>query len=137
MAESASAQITDYIKTLHDWRGDSISRLRELIGKAGPELIEEWKWNTPVWSFNGNVVAIAAFKDHIKVNVFKGASIDDSHALFNSGLNAKGSRAIDIHKGEQINETAFKDLMRAAIKLHAEESKATERSTTKKSRKKR
>ena len=65
-----------------------------------PELVEEWKWNTPVWSHNGNVLAVGAFQDHVKINFFKGASLDDPHGLFNAGLEAKASRAIDIHKAD-------------------------------------
>src|SRR6266849_4680752 len=77
-----------------------------------------WKWNTPVWSHNGNVVAVGAFGDHVKVNFFKGASLDDPHDLFNAGLEAKVSRAIDIHEGERINAAALQDLVRAAVALN-------------------
>ena len=95
-----------------------MAQLRKLIRDAAPELIEEWKWNTPVWSQNGNIVAVGAFQDHVKVNFFKGASLDDSQGLFNAGLEAKASRAIDIHEGDRINTTALKDLVRAAVALN-------------------
>jgi hypothetical protein len=114
---TASEQITNHIKDLGDWRGELMARLRNLIRGAAPELVEEWKWRTPVWSHNGNVVAAGAFQDHVKVNFFKGASLDDPHRLFNAGLDAKATRAIDIHKGDRLNEAAFKQLVRAAVAL--------------------
>ena len=115
---NASEQITTYIDGLGDWRGKTLARLRKLIRDAAPVLSEEWKWNTPVWSHNGNVLAVGAFQDHVKVNFFKGASLDDSHGVFNAGLEAKASRAIDIHERDRINEAAFKDLVRAAVDLN-------------------
>jgi hypothetical protein len=115
---NASDQITAYIEELGDWRGKMLARLRKLIRDAGPELVEEWKWNTPVWSHNGNVVAVGAFRDHVKVNLFKGASLDDPHGLFNAGLDAKASRAIDIHQDCAIDEAAFNELIRAAVALN-------------------
>ena len=120
---TASERIANHINELGDWRGEMLSRLRKLIREASPELVEDWKWNTPVWSYNGNVVAIGAFQDHVKVNFFKGASLDDSHGLINAGLDAKASRAIDIHKGDRINERAFMDLVRAAVVLNSRGSK--------------
>ena len=114
---TASAQITSHIKDLGDWRGQLLARLRELIRAAAPQLVEEWKWRTPVWSHNGNVVAAGAFQDHVKINFFKGASLDDPHRLFNAGLDAKATRAIDIHKSDRLNEAAFKQLVRAAVAL--------------------
>ena len=95
----SSQQVSDYINSLNDWRGALLARLRELIGEAAPELVEEWKWGTPVWSLKGNVVAVGAFKDHVKINFFKGALLDDPHRLFNAGLDAKASRGIDIRAG--------------------------------------
>src|SRR3981189_3048599 len=116
---TASEHITRHINDLGDWRGQMLARLRELIRGAPPDLVEEWKWNTPVWSRNGNVVAVGAFQDHVKVNFFKGASLDDPHRLFNAGLDAKATRAIDIHEGERINEAALRNLVRAAGTLTA------------------
>ena len=112
---TASERITRHINDLGDWRGKALAHLRRLIRSAAPDLVEEWKWNTPVWSHNGNVVAVGAFEDHVKVNFFNGASLDDPHRLFNAGLDAKASRAIDIHEGERINEAALKNLVRAAV----------------------
>ena len=115
----ASQQIDNYIQGLDDWRGAMIARLRKLISDAAPELAEEWKWETPVWAHKGNVVAAGVFKDHVKLNFFKGASLEDPHGLFNAGLDAKATRAIDIAEGEEINEIALKDLVRTAAAYNA------------------
>ena len=112
---SSSQLITNYIAELADWRGDTLARLRKLILEADPKIAEEWKWDTPVWSHKGNVVAVGAFKDHVKLNFFKGAALNDPHGLFNAGLEAKASRAIDLHEGDDINESALKDLVHAAV----------------------
>jgi hypothetical protein len=110
-----SQQIDKHIQELGDWRGTMLARLRKLILEAAPELTEEWKWDTPVWSYKGNVVAGGAFKDHIKLNFFKGASLKDTHRLFNAGLDAKATRGIDFHEGDEIDEAALKDLVREAV----------------------
>jgi len=110
-----SQRITHHIAELADWRGTILARLRQLILEADPALVEEWKWETPVWSRNGNVVAAGAFKDHIKLNFFKGASMQDPDGLFNAGLDAKATRAIDIHEGDTLNESALQELIRAAV----------------------
>jgi hypothetical protein len=110
---AASDQITNYIKSVAGWRGKLLARLRSLIREAAPELAEDWKWNVPVYTLNGNVVALGAFQDHVKVNFFKGAALKDPARLFNAGLEAKATRAIDIHEGEAIDEAAFKNLIRA------------------------
>jgi hypothetical protein len=112
---NASQRITEYIGGFSDWRGQMLVRLRQLILEADPDLAEAWKWDTPVWAHGGNVVAVAAFQDHVKVNFFKGASLDDPHGLFNAGLEAKATRAIDIYEGDDIDESALKDLIRAAV----------------------
>src|SRR5215212_3235621 len=112
---SPSQQIDTYIKGLGDWRGEMIARLRKLILEADPNLAEEWKWETPVFAYKGNVVAAGVFKDHVKLNFFKGASLDDPHGLLNAGLDAKATRAIDIHEGDKINEVALQALVRAAV----------------------
>jgi hypothetical protein len=109
-----SELIDKQISDLPDWRGRLMARLRILIHQADPDLDEDWKWNTPVWSLNGAVCAVGAFKDHIKINFFKGASLSDPHGLFNSGLEAKTSRSIDLFEGDTINEPAIKDLIRSA-----------------------
>ena len=101
---TASERITSHINDLADWRGQLLARLRELIRGAAPELVEDWKWNTPVWSHHGNVLAAGAFQDHVKVNFFKGASLDDPRRLFNAGLDAKATRAIDLHHPQFLPE---------------------------------
>ena len=122
-----SEQITDHINGITDWRGKMLARLRKLINDSAPGLVEEWKWNTPLWSHNGNVVAIGAFRDHVKVNFFKGAQLRDPQGLFNAGLDAKATRAIDIHEGDAINEAALKDLIRAAVALQTTKTKPKQR----------
>jgi len=112
---TSSQHIDNHIKELTDWRGKLLARLRKLILDAAPELTEEWKWDTPVWSHKGNVVAGGAFKDHIKLNFFKGASLKDPKDLFNAGLDAKATRGIDFHEGDVIDETALKELIREAV----------------------
>jgi hypothetical protein len=121
---NASERITSHIDSFADWRGTLLARLRRLIRGAGPDLVEEWKWSTPVWSSRGNVVAIGAFQDHVKINFFKGAALHDSKGLFNAGLEAKATRAIDIHEGDHLDEAAFKDLIRAAVALDQGKGKA-------------
>ena len=118
-----SERITRHIAELADWRGTILARLRQLILQADTALVEEWKWETPVWSRNGNVVAAGAFKDHIKLNFFKGASMQDPDGLFNAGLDAKATRAIDIHEGDTINEPALQELVRAAVAQNASKQK--------------
>lgn len=120
---SPSQQIDNYIKGLGDWRGKMIARLRKLILDTEPNLAEEWKWDTPVWSHKGNVVAAGVFKDHVKLNFFKGASLEDPKGLFNAGLDAKASRAIDIAEGDEIDDAALKDLVRSAVAYNTSGSK--------------
>ena len=110
-----SQHIDNRIQELTDWRGKLLMRLRKLILDAAPELTEEWKWDTPVWSHKGNVVAGGAFKDHIKLNFFKGASLKDPNGLFNAGLDAKATRGIDFHEGDEIDEAALQNLVREAV----------------------
>ena len=110
----ASQRITNMIAELGDWRGKLLARLRTLILEAA-DLTEEWKWNTAVWSNNGMICAAGAFKDHVKLNFFKGASLNDPKRLFNAGLDAKATRAIDFTEGDKIDEPALKALVRAAV----------------------
>jgi hypothetical protein len=123
MALAPSQEIDKYIKELADWRGKTLSRLRKLILETAPELTEEWKWDTPVWSYKGNVVAYGAFKDHVKLNFFKGASLKDPKKLFNAGLEARATRAIDITEKDKIDEAALKDLIRRAVDLNSAKKK--------------
>jgi hypothetical protein len=110
-----SQLITNQIAELSGWRGDMLARLRNLILEAAPGITEEWKWGTAVWSQKGLVCSAGAFKDHMKLNFFKGADLEDPLGLFNAGLEAKASRAIDFNQGDGINEAALKDLIRAAV----------------------
>lgn len=114
MAQKPSDLIDEQIAKLTDWRGDLMARLRAVINKADPSLKEDWKWGTPVWTLNGNVCSVGAFKDSVKLNFFNGASLKDPHHLFNGGLDAKASRSIDFKKGDRINESALRELIRAA-----------------------
>jgi hypothetical protein len=111
-----SDQITAYIDALGDWRGTTVARFRAVIRAASPDLVEQWKWSTPVWSSQGNVLAVGAFQDHVKLNFFKGASLDDPTGLFNAGLDAKATRAVDLHQGDRLE--ALRDLIRAAVALN-------------------
>jgi hypothetical protein len=111
----ASQLITDKIASLGDWRGETLARLRDLIHEADPDIIEDWKWGTAVWAREGLVCSAGAFKDHVKLNFFKGASLDDPQGLFNAGLDAKATRAIDIGEADQLDQSALRDLVRAAV----------------------
>ena len=114
-----SQEIDKFIKDLADWRGKMIARVRALVLKAAPEVTEEWKWGVPVWSYKGNVLAGGVFIGHVKLNFFKGASLKDPKKLFNAGLDAKATRAIDIAETDKIDEAALKDLIRAAVDYNA------------------
>lgn len=124
---NASELIDHRIKELDDWRGKTLARIRKLVLDAVPAMVEEWKWDTPVWSNNGNVVAAGAFKDYLKINFFKGALLEDPAHLFNAGLEAKASRAIDIHENDKINEVALKELIRSAAALNTAKPKTSKK----------
>src|SRR5262245_17444462 len=127
-----SDRISQYIDELADWRGKVVARLRKLILDAAPGIIEEWKWNTPVWSRRKNIIAAGAFQDHVKVNFFQGAKLDNPHGLFNAGVEAKTSRSIDIRNGDAIHEAELRKLIRAADLFDS----AKPKSKTSKARKK-
>ena len=112
---NASERIDQQIAELSDWRGQMIGRLRKLIHETDPGITEEWKWNTAVWSHQGLVCSAGAFKQAVKLNFFEGAALEDIHHLFNAGLDAKKTRAIDFHEGDTIDEPALKDLIRTAV----------------------
>ena len=112
---TASQHIDNQIAGLGDWRGEMLGKLRTLILAAAPKIIEEWKWDTAVWSCKGNVAAASAFKDHVKLNLFKGAFLKDPQGLFNAGLEAKATRSIDFAEGDKIPESALQELVRAAV----------------------
>ena len=109
-----SKLIDKQIADLTDWRGKMLAKLRKIIHDADPGLTEDWKWGTAVWSHKGLVLAVGAFKETVKMNFFQGASLPDPNKLFNAGLEAKKTRAIDFHERDKINEPALKDLVRAA-----------------------
>ena len=115
MTLTPSQEIDKFIKEFTDWRGKWIAQFRDLILKTAPEVTEEWKWGVPVWAYKGNVVASGVFKDHVKLNFFKGASLEDPQGLFNAGLEAKATRAIDFSEGDELDTPALKDLIRAAV----------------------
>jgi hypothetical protein len=100
---------------LADWRGELLARLRTLILKTAPDITEEWKWGTAVWSQNGLVCSAGAFKDHVKLNFFKGALLKDPKGLINSGFDAKTTRAIDFKEGDDLQASALRALIRAAV----------------------
>jgi hypothetical protein len=110
-----SESIDRQIAELADWRGDMYARLRAAINSADPRLREEFKWGTAVWAAKKNVCAVGAFKDHVKVNFFKGASLPDPDGLFNGGLDAKETRSIDLREGDAIDEPALQRLVRSAV----------------------
>jgi len=122
--ESASAMMDQKIKELGDWRGKTLAKVRDIIHAADPEIVEEWKWakatspGTPVFSHGGIVCTGETYKSVVKMTFAKGAALKDPAGLFNSSLEGNVRRAIDIHEGEQINEAALKDLIRAAVALN-------------------
>jgi len=122
--EAASAQIDLKIKELGDWRGKTLAKVRDIIHEADPEIVEEWKWvkptspGTPVFSHGGIVCTGETYKNVVKMTFAKGAALKDPSRLFNSSLEGNVRRAIDIHEGDNINEAALKDLIRAAVALN-------------------
>ena len=116
--ESPSRLIDARIKELDDWRGKMLARLRALIKQADPEVVEEWKWNVPVWSHDGLICTGETYKSAVKLTFAKGASLKDPSGLFNSSLEGNARRAIDFHEGDEIDEDAFKTLIRAAAALN-------------------
>ena len=125
-ANSASELISKRISDLGDWRGETLARIRELVKEADPEIVEEWKWakasspGTPVWSHDGIVCTGETYKNVVKLTFAKGASLDDPSGLFNSSLEGKVRRAIDIREGDELNEAALQELVRAAVALNLE-----------------
>ena len=117
--ESPSRLIDARIKELGDWRGKMLSHVRALIEQADPEVVEEWKWRgVPVWSHDGLICTGETYKSVVKLTFFKGASLKDPSGLFNSSLDGNARRAIDLHEGDELDEDAFKTLIRAAAALN-------------------
>ena len=123
---SASAVLDARIRELKDWRGKTLAKVREIIREADPEIVEEWKWvkptspGTPVFSHGGIVCTAETYKDVVKMTFAKGAALKDPSGLFNASLEGNVRRAIDIHEGDKINNSALKDLIRAAVALNLE-----------------
>ena len=117
---SASELISNRIAELGDWRGKTLGRMRKLIKEADPGVVEEWKWmGTPIWSHDGIICTGESYKNVVKLTFFKGASLKDPARLFNSSLDGNTRRAIDIHEGEEVDESAFKALVRQAVALNS------------------
>jgi hypothetical protein len=122
--QSASELISKRIAELRDWRGKTLSRMRTLIKEADPDVVEEWKWvkptkpGTPVWSHGGIICTGESYKNVVKLTFAKGASLKDPARLFNSSLDGNVRRAIDVHEGEEVDESAFKALVREAVALN-------------------
>ena len=114
-SSEAAQLITNQIAEFSDWRGKTLARLRKLILDAVPDMTEEWKWGTAVWTNQGLVCSAAVFKGHVKLQFFKGAELEDPQGLFNTGTDAKAMRSIDFGEGDQVDETALKALIRAAV----------------------
>ena len=119
MKEPASDLITKRIAEIGDWRGKALSKMRKLIKQADPDVVEEWKWmGTPVWSHDGIICTGESYKDKVKLTFAKGAALKDPGRLFNSSLDGNVRRAIDILEGKEVDESAFKALVRQAVALN-------------------
>ena len=130
--QSASELISTRIAELADWRGKTLSRMRKLIKAADPGVVEEWKWAIPVWSHDGIICTGETYKNAVKLTFAKGASLKDPAHLFNSSLEGNVRRAIDIHQGEEVNQSAFQALVRQAVAFNSSaKSKPKSKSSTK------
>src|SRR5437868_13589558 len=119
-SQPASGLISKKIAELGDWRGETLARMRARIKEADPDVVEEWKWmGTPVWSHDGIICTGESYKQVVKLTFAKGASLKDPAHLFNSSLDGNVRRAIDIHEGEEVNESDFKALLRQAVALNS------------------
>lgn len=119
--QSASELISQRIAELGDWRGDTLARMRRLIREADPDVVEEWKWRgTPTWSHDGIICTGESYRSVVKLTFFRGASLDDPARLFNASLDGNVRRAIDIHEGDEVDESAFTALVRHAVAVNGE-----------------
>lgn len=116
--DDASTLIDQRIAGLGDWRADTLTKVRAIVRSADPDIVEEWKWNTPTWSCSGILCTGEVYKKAVKMTFPKGAQLPDPSGLFNSSLEGNTRRAIDVVEGEVINETALRDLIRAAAALN-------------------
>src|SRR5262244_4034800 len=118
--QSASELISKRIAELGGWRGETLSRMRKLIQEADPDVVEEWKWmGTPIWAHDGIICTVKSYKKVVKLTFARGASLKDPARLFNSSLEGNVRRAIDIHEGEEVDQSAFKALVRQAVALNS------------------
>jgi hypothetical protein len=124
---SPSRLIDARIKELDDWRGTTLARLRGLIKEADPDVVEEWKWDVPVWSHDGLICTGEAYKSVVKLTFAKGARLEDPERLFNSSLDGNTRRAIDVRQGEEIDEASFKALIREAVAMNRSAAKGANR----------
>ncbi len=123
-SKSPSELITERIAELGDWRGETLAHVRKLIKEADPQITEEWKWRgVPVWSDGGIVCTGESYKTQVKLTFAKGASIQDPQGIFNASLDGNVRRAIDLHEGDKLDESAFKEIIRAAVQLNAKKKK--------------
>ena len=113
-----SEQIDKQIKDTGGWRAEVMTQLRKLIHEADPEIVEEWKWDVGVYTHKGMVCAVSAFKDHVKINFFKGAELEDKEKLFNNGFTSKKHRSIDFSEGDKIKEEPLKSLIQSAVAIN-------------------
>ena len=120
----AEELISERIEELGDWRGETLGQMRKLIREADPEVVEEWKWGIPVWSHDGIVCTGETYKKAVKLTFAKGASLGDPKGLFNSSLEGKVRRALDIHEGETVDAAGFKALVREAVVVNSVGKKA-------------
>jgi hypothetical protein len=116
--ESASARIDQRIEALADWRGETLAKIRLIMRKADPDVVEEWKWRVPTWSHSGIICTGESYKSVVKMTFAKGASLADPAGLFNASLEGNTRRAIDVHEDEVIDENALVALIREAVKLN-------------------
>jgi hypothetical protein len=134
--QSASGSISKRIAELGDWRGKTLTRMRALIKEADPDVVEEWKWvkptspGTAVWSHDGMICTGEPYKNVVKLTFAKGASLKDPARLFNSSLDGSVRRAIDIHEGEDVDQSAFKALVRQAVAFNRSGNSKTKRATS-------
>ena len=128
-SDSPSQLIDARIEELNDWRGEMLSRLRALIRQADPAVVEEWKWRgVPVWAHDGMICTGETYKNVVKLTFLKGAQLKDPKKLFNTGLEGNARRAIDIHQGDKVDESAFKALIREAVALNTSKGRSADES---------
>jgi hypothetical protein len=132
--QPASELISDRITELGDWRGKTLSKMRKLIKEADPDVVEEWKWAIPVWSHDGIICTGESYKNAVKLTFAKGASLKDPARLFTSSLEGNVRRAIDIHEGEEVNQSAFQALVRQAVAFNSSAKSNTKSKPAKKAK---